>query len=397
MGVDIQTWRLKIGVFVQPNKCRKAMRSIYVPGRCILTIMRIYLLFSVLVVNLSGDVELNPGPPKLSESRTRTRQQALSFAGGADRRISSGTSSGPGRLSRSPDGGSQRELFSFLAQMKNDLSTQRTTQNQGVMKEVGAVNRKIDGLTKKVNDLQSENQTLKHENANMQKQLNSVISKLDYIEGQSRRNNLRINGLHGRIDEDWAATEQKVRSFLINDLEMPEMEHVDIERAHRIKSTDQNKSTVIVKFNRFKDREAVLKKAAEILDDEAPYTVRQDFTQRVKKHRRELGKEMIAAKARGQQARIKFDKLEIDGDLYRYDDATGEIVLIPSGISRTRGRAHGRGRARAGSGDTLRHMQAVGGLVDRLGEHGDDSAGNQSETEGGAMGGAMGGPNDVFS
>ena len=42
-------------------------------------------------------------------------------------------------------------------------------------------------------------------------------------------------------------------------------------------------------------------------------------------------------------------------------------------------------------------MQAVGGLVDRLGEHVDDSAGNQSETDGGAMGGAMGGPDDVFS
>ena len=179
MGVDIQTWRLKIGVFVQPNKCRKAMRSIYVPGRCILTIMRINLLFSVLVVNLSGDVELNPGPPKLSEPRTRTRQQALSFAGGADRRISSGTSSGPGRLNHSPDGGSQRELFSFLAQMKNDLSTQMTTQNQEVMKEVGAVNRKIDGLTKKVNDLQSENQTLKHENANMKKTV-----KFSYFEAR---------------------------------------------------------------------------------------------------------------------------------------------------------------------------------------------------------------------
>ena len=93
--------------------------------------------------------------------------------------------------------------------MKTDLSIQMTTQNQGVMKEVGAVNRKIDGLTKKVNNLQSENQTLKHKNANMRKQFNSVTSKLDYIEGQSRRYNVRINGLHGRIDEDWAATEQK--------------------------------------------------------------------------------------------------------------------------------------------------------------------------------------------
>ena len=59
------------------------------------------------------------GPPKFSEPRTKTRQQALSIAEGADRRISSGTSYGPGRLSRSPDGRSQRELFSFLAQNEN--------------------------------------------------------------------------------------------------------------------------------------------------------------------------------------------------------------------------------------------------------------------------------------
>ena len=61
MDVDIQTWRLKIGVFVQPNKCRRTMRSIYVSGRSILIIMRIYLLFAVLVLNLSDDVELSPG------------------------------------------------------------------------------------------------------------------------------------------------------------------------------------------------------------------------------------------------------------------------------------------------------------------------------------------------
>ena len=89
------------------------------------------------------------------------------------------------------------------------------------------------------------------------------------------------------------------RAFIQNDLNMPEMEGVEIERAHRIKSYDQNKCTIIVKFNRYKDREAVLKKASEVLDEDTSYSVRQDLTQRVKKHRRELGKEMIAAKARG--------------------------------------------------------------------------------------------------
>ena len=81
---------------------------------------------------------------------------------------------------------------------------------------------------------------------------------------------------------------------------------------------------------------------------------------------------MISSKARRPQGRIKFDKLEVDGDLYRYDDALEEIVLIP----RTRSRSHVR--ARAGSADALRHTQANGGLADRFNG---DSAGIQSQAE----------------
>ena len=121
----------------QIQSCKKVVRSIYVSGRSIL--MRIYILFALLVVNLSGDVELNPGPPKPSEPRARTRQQTLSFAGAGDRRTSSGIPFEAGRLSRSPVGGPQSESFSFLTHMKNDLSTQMTIQSHDVMREVGTI------------------------------------------------------------------------------------------------------------------------------------------------------------------------------------------------------------------------------------------------------------------
>ena len=141
MGVDIQTWRLRIGLNCQPNKHRNIFRCLTVSGRGLLTIIRIYVLFSVLVINLSGDVELNPGPPR--EAR-RTRQQTLSFSMPSDRRLSSGGNADPERLSRTPDmgrdRGSQSELFSYLAQMKTDLSTQMSTENQDIMKEVGTIN-----------------------------------------------------------------------------------------------------------------------------------------------------------------------------------------------------------------------------------------------------------------
>ena len=56
------------------------------------------------------------------------------------------------------------------------------------------------------------------------------------MEGQSRGNNLRFNGLQGRFDEDWEVTEEKVRSFIKDEKGMLMHEHVEIEKAHRLKS-----------------------------------------------------------------------------------------------------------------------------------------------------------------
>ena len=82
------------------------------------------------------------------------------------------------------------------------------------MNEVKSINTKIDDLTQREKDLKSENEELKESNKSLQTQLSSVVTKLDYLEGQSRRNNLHFNGLHGKFDEDWEVTEQKVRSFI---------------------------------------------------------------------------------------------------------------------------------------------------------------------------------------
>ena len=277
--------------------------------------------------------------------------------------------------------------------MKTDLSTQ----NQSVMTEVKAINTKIDNLTQRVQDLKTENEELKKSNINMQTQLNLVSSKLDYLEGQSRRNNLRFNGLHGRFDEDWEVTEQKVRSFITNDMEMPSHEYVEIERAHRLKSRDRNKCTIIVKFTKFKDRDAILRKASEIFDSESSFSVQADYTQRVKKHRRELGKEMIAARQAGREAKIKYDKLVIENKVYRYDDESETAVLVRDNY-RPATRVGARGSLYMGSADYRRHLshplsstnQDGSGSVNGDEEQANDSARNESEVMGGAVGGPDG-------
>ena len=286
---------------------------------------------------LCGDVESNPGPPKSTRQNERvtTRQSTLeSFS--SDRWASIEQSRFPfSELTERVHERPQNELFSFLSQMKSDLSAQ----NQSVMTEVRNINTKIDSLSQSVQDLKTENENLKKSNANLQTQLNSVSSKLDYMEGQSRRNNLRFNGLQGRFDEDWEVTEEKVQSFIKDEMGMPMHEHVEIERAHRLKSANRNKCTIIVKFTKYKDREAILRRANVIFNPETPFSVKADYTQRVKKHRRELGKQMIAARQAGQDAKIKYDKLAIGNKIYRYDDERETSVLVRenSTLMRARG------------------------------------------------------------
>ena len=136
----------------------------------------------------------------------------------------------------------------------------------------------------------------------MRQEVSTLTTKIDNLEGHSRRNNLRIHGIEGTLNERWDVCEEKVRDFIKTDLNLPEFENVEIERAHRLKSRDKDKCTIIVKFNRYKDREQILRAATETLDKGSAYSVQQDYTDRVKTARRELGKLMIEAWNSGKYA-----------------------------------------------------------------------------------------------
>jgi len=88
---------------------------------------------------------------------------------------------------------------------------------------------------------QSENESLEKENQEMKKQMHSLCSKIDSLEGHSRRNNLRFLGISVTSGEKWEDTEQKVRHFIKDTLGLPDFEHVEIERTHRVGNTNSEK------------------------------------------------------------------------------------------------------------------------------------------------------------
>jgi len=49
--------------------------------------------------------------------------------------------------------------------------------------------------------------------------------------------NFRLNGISGRINEQWSVTEENLRNFLRTTLNLGEQaDFIDIDRAHRAKS-----------------------------------------------------------------------------------------------------------------------------------------------------------------
>ena len=56
------------------------------------------------------------------------------------------------------------------------------------------------------------------------------MDKLEYLENQSRRNNIRIDGILEEENESWDTTEEKVKQVLVEKLNLEEALHV--ERAH---------------------------------------------------------------------------------------------------------------------------------------------------------------------
>jgi chromosome segregation ATPase len=114
------------------------------------------------------------------------------------------------------------------------------------------LNLKVDKLSKDITNLESSleysqqdiselkvNMATQHESllgnsrviSNLDSEMIKIKSKLAYLENQSRRNNIRINGIPADFNETWEQTEEKARKILKDRLNL-EIEP-QFERAHR--------------------------------------------------------------------------------------------------------------------------------------------------------------------
>ena len=219
-----------------------------------------------------------------------------------------------------PSGNNESEMIS-LSTVKLLLNQQREDFNSMIATLMKSQNERYDQLRSEMVELkvslqysQKDIDALKETTASSgllettQEKIEDLGKKIDYLENQSRQNNILFEGIPESPNETWDDTEAKVHDLLKSKLGFTEKP--DIERAHRIGAfrTSQQRP-VIVKFNRYKDRAAVLKNAKNLKG--TSIYAKDDVSEKVLASRKSQMEKLRDARSNGKIAYFSLDRLII--------------------------------------------------------------------------------------
>ncbi|KAK7895598.1 hypothetical protein WMY93_020923 [Mugilogobius chulae] len=148
-------------------------------------------------------------------------------------------------------------------------------------------------LSKSCNEIRSDLDTIC-------KSLLAFSDKAEHLEGQSKRNNIVIEGIKESGKEAMADCEDKVRKLFIEKLQLDHLK-IELDRVYRagkpLSGNLERPRPVVVRFLRLKDKMAVLDRAKRLKG--TGIFINEDFPETVRQKRKELLPAMKAARERG--------------------------------------------------------------------------------------------------
>ena len=106
-----------------------------------------------------------------------------------------------------------------------------------------------------------------------------------------RRNNIRVDGIEEDENKTWENTENKLRSFLYDELKITDELYIEI--AHRVRrkegvkfNSNNTPRTIAAKFLDYKEKEEVMRRRYKLKD--TTYSVREDFSKETVEIRKKL-------------------------------------------------------------------------------------------------------------
>lgn len=196
---------------------------------------------------------------------------------------------------------------------------------KNLLAEISALKASVDFANNQNADLRTKNKTLeknlnelKTTTALVQKEnkrLNNAVLELKW---RSMRNNIVISGLEEEEEEDSTITEQKVKTFLKDDLKMPpeSLAKVDFQRAHRFGKVSTDKPRPIVAcLTHFKMKSAIMERGRQLKD--SPLGLNDQYPKEIMDRRRILVPILKEKRKQKQKVKLVVDKLYVNNELYR--------------------------------------------------------------------------------
>ena len=210
----------------------------------------------------------------------------------------------------------QREDFSAMVTSMMNSFNDRYDKLKDVVTELRVSleysQQDIAAMKDSMNLHEKSGQTTSSDVSSVQDRLSKLEISPDYLENQTNRNNVVFDGVPEHRAESWEDSEKKVLEIIENTMDL---DNVVVERAHRVgrSKSSQRARPIVVKFLKFKDREAVLRSGKK-LQGSSMY-VREDLSEKVLAKRKAQLPQLREARQNGKVAYFSYDKLVIkDGD-----------------------------------------------------------------------------------
>ena len=167
-------------------------------------------------------------------------------------------------------------------------------------------------------EMKQEVTAMKNDVEDLRKENHELKERLISLESQSRRDNLRFDGIPEAPSETWQQSEKAVRQ-VITDLGLNEAD-IKIARAHRNGPSNSGRPrTILCKFQYFKDRESVFSAKKDL---SAELRISEDFPPEIDERRKILMPIFIEARKHKNpkmDVKLRVDKLYINKQLFTVD------------------------------------------------------------------------------
>lgn len=238
------------------------------------------------------------------------------------------------------------EVYVTFAMVRELLITQERLLKAHYQEMFSLTNRQIEMLTSKVEELRisieftqkdvtdlkagdrntaemakDADPNLKQRIEAIEAELKALKGKTVYLENQSRRNNIRIDGIPETTGETWDDVETKVKEVLSEQLNFSD--EVKVERAHRsgrVKTPGLGR-TIVCKLHDWKQKDKIIQMARKTKPP--GLFINEDFSAETIQRRKEQIPELKRAKEQGKLAYFVVDKLVIkDRQFVRHEPIT---------------------------------------------------------------------------